>query len=63
MVMKGSQAHLFFLRMMRQRGYSEEDCEAISRGMTLSTFKGELPSDKAQADKLIVSWLEQGRLQ
>lgn len=55
--------HQYFLGMMRRAGYSQEECEAISRGMQVSSYKGEMPSDTKQRDKLIASWLEQGRLQ
>ena len=56
-------AHQFFLNTLRKQGYSQEDCEAISRGMTLSPFRGEMLHDKKQRDELIASWIELGRLQ
>jgi hypothetical protein len=56
-------AHDFFLFTMRTAGYSETECEAISRGMSVSSFSGEMPSDRKQHDRLIASWLEAGRLQ
>jgi hypothetical protein len=49
-------AHQFFLSTLRAAGYSQEECEAISRGMTVSSFRGEMPSDNKQYDKLIASW-------
>lgn len=56
-------AHQFFLSMLQSWGYTPEECETISRGMTVTSFKGEMPSDKTQCDKLIASWLEAGRMQ
>jgi hypothetical protein len=53
----------FFLDVLQGDGYSQEECEAILRGMTISSFKGEMPTDKTQYDKLIASWLEMGRMQ
>jgi hypothetical protein len=55
-------AHQFFLSTLRRAGYSQEECEAISRGMTVCSYRGEMPRGK-QLDKLVASWLEQGRLQ
>jgi hypothetical protein len=56
-------AHQFFLSMLQREGYTPEECEAISRGMTVTSFRGEMPSNKTQRDKLIASWLEAGRMQ
>lgn len=53
-------AHQFFLSMLQSWGYTPEERETISRGMTVI---GEMPSDKTQCDKLIASWLEAGRMQ
>jgi hypothetical protein len=61
-VNNAAMAHQFFLSTLRAAGYSQADCEAISRGMTVTTFRGEMPSDKKQRDKLIASWLESGRI-
>jgi hypothetical protein len=44
-------------------GYGQQDREAIQRGMSVSSFKGEMPRDKNENDKLITSWLDAGRLQ
>jgi hypothetical protein len=60
---QATMAHHFFLSILRTGGYSEPECEAISRGMTVSSFRGEMPRDKKRYDKLITSWLELGRLQ
>ena len=54
---------MFFLHALRLQGYSQEECEAISRGMTLTSYRGEMPKDKKLYDKLIASLMEQGRLQ
>jgi hypothetical protein len=58
-----ARAHQFSLGMLQSWGYTPEECEAISRGMTVTSFKGEMPSDKTQSKKLIASWLEAGRMQ
>jgi hypothetical protein len=55
--------HQFFLSMLQRDGYTQEECEAILRGMTVTSFEGEMPSDKTQRDKLIASWLEAGQMQ
>jgi hypothetical protein len=60
---KVAMAHQFFLSILQRDGYTQEEREAISRGMTLSSFSGEIPSDKTQRDKLFAAWLELGRLQ
>jgi hypothetical protein len=54
--------HLFDSMLLRA-GYSEEERDAIRRGMTIGSFTGQMPTDKKQYRKIIASWLEQGGMQ
>jgi hypothetical protein len=46
-----------------QMGYSPDDRDAIRRGMSVSSFKGEMPHGQKANEKLIAAWLEAGRMQ
>jgi hypothetical protein len=47
--------HRFFLSTLERAGYSQEECEAISRGMTVSSFRGEMPRGKQLAQQQLLA--------